>query len=78
MAPPLRQTRSVQLLQNLATFRRGSSAADVSHYNVQKVFDVYANLDNRDLGGVASDVYKIVHEVESKCLGDANRCSRPG
>jgi multidrug efflux pump subunit AcrB len=57
---------SVQLLQNLATFRRGSSAADVSHYNVQKVFDVYVNLDNRDLGGVASDVYKIVHQVESK------------
>ena len=57
---------SVQLLQNLATFRRGSSAADVSHYNVQKVFDVYANVDNRDLGGVASDVYKIVHGVESK------------
>ena len=28
----------------------------ISHYNVQPVFDVYANVDGRDLGGVADDV----------------------
>jgi multidrug efflux pump subunit AcrB len=56
---------SVQLLQNLATIRRGSSVADVSHYNVQNVFDVYANVDNRDLGGVASEVDKIIAKIRS-------------
>ena len=56
---------SVQLLQNLATIRRGTSVADVTHYNVQNVFDVYANVDNRDLGGVATDVDKIIAKIKS-------------
>ena len=30
-----------------------SAAEIVNHYNVQPVFDVYANVDRRDLGGVA-------------------------
>jgi len=44
---------SAQLLSNLATLQRGVSTALVSHYNVQPVFDVYANVDERDLGSVA-------------------------
>lgn len=42
-----------QLPSNLATFGRGSSTALVSHYNVQPVFDVYANVDRTDLGTLA-------------------------
>jgi multidrug efflux pump subunit AcrB len=57
---------SAQLLQNLATIRRGTSAADVTHYNVQNVFDVYANVDNRDLGSVAGAVDRILKRVSSK------------
>ena len=38
----------------------------VNHYNVQPVFDVYANVDRRDLGGVATDVYRVVKEVTPK------------
>ncbi len=34
----------------------------VNHYNVQPVFDVYANVDRRDLGGVGAEVEKIVRE----------------
>ena len=55
-----------QLLSNLAEFSRGTSAALVSHYNVQPVFDVFANVQQRDLGGVAGDVEKIVQEVTPK------------
>ena len=40
-----------QLLSNLADVERGVAPAIVNHYNVQPVFDVYANLDRRDLGG---------------------------
>jgi multidrug efflux pump subunit AcrB len=57
---------NIQLLRNLATFGRGSSVAIVNHYNVQPLFDVYANNYNRDLGGIASDVKKIVAEVQRK------------
>jgi multidrug efflux pump subunit AcrB len=35
----------------------------VSHYNVQPVFDVYANVDQRDLGSVAREVQKILQEI---------------
>jgi multidrug efflux pump subunit AcrB len=36
----------------------------VNHYNVQPVFDVYANLDRRDLGAVGKAVQKIIRQVE--------------
>ncbi len=57
---------TTQLLSNLATMRRGNSVAIVNHYNVQPVFDVYANTDQRDLGGVASDIQKVVKDMTPK------------
>jgi multidrug efflux pump subunit AcrB len=53
-------TGEMQLLGNLATLKRGTSRAIVNHYNVQPVYDVYANVDERDLGGVANDIDKIL------------------
>ena len=53
-----------QLLSNLATVRRGYAPVIVNHYNVWPVFDVYANTDRRDLGGVGTDVEKIMREEE--------------
>jgi multidrug efflux pump subunit AcrB len=55
-----------QLLQNLAQLKRTATMAIVNHYNVQPVIDVYANVDRRDLGGVATDVYRVVEEVTPK------------
>ena len=49
-----------QLLQNVATVRRRSQLAVVSHYNVQPVFDVYANVQGRDLGSVAREVDRLI------------------
>jgi multidrug efflux pump subunit AcrB len=51
---------SSQLLGNLATFRRDASPIIIDHYSIQPVFDVYADVDNRDLGGVASQIQKIM------------------
>ena len=53
-----------QLLGNLASVERRTSPAVVSHYNVQPVFDVYANVQGRDLGGVARDVDKVLAKVK--------------
>jgi multidrug efflux pump subunit AcrB len=55
-----------QLLSNLVGVRRGVGPEIVNHYNVQPVFDVYANVDRRDLGSVGSAVEKIVAEVSPK------------
>ncbi len=55
-----------QLLSNLATLRRGTSTAIVNHYNVQPVFDIYANVDQRDLGGVAKQTDKIMKDIGKK------------
>jgi len=53
-----------QLLGNLATFRRDESPIIIDHYNIQPTFDIYADIDQRDLGGVASDIRKIVADAE--------------
>ena len=58
--------RRPQLLNNLATVNRTTSAGMVSHYNVQPTLDVMASVQNRDLAGVASDVDKILADVQSK------------
>jgi multidrug efflux pump subunit AcrB len=55
----------VQLFGNLATMRRQDAMGVVSHYNVAPVMDVYASNDQRDLGGVATDIDKIVASEKS-------------
>jgi len=52
-----------QLLTNVATVRRRTQMAVVSHYNVQPVFDVFANVQGRDLGAVAADVDRAVEQI---------------
>jgi multidrug efflux pump subunit AcrB len=49
-----------QLLGNLATFRRTTTPLSLNHYNVQPVFDVFANVQGTDLGTVARAVDGIV------------------
>ncbi|WP_375501385.1 efflux RND transporter permease subunit [uncultured Nostoc sp.] len=64
--PVANGSNSSQLLSNLAVVKRGKAAAVVNHYNVQPVFNIYANVQGRDLGGVASDIYKIVGQFQQK------------
>jgi multidrug efflux pump subunit AcrB len=52
-----------QLLRNMATIDRSPSNAVVSHYNVRAVIDIYATPQDRDLGGVAADVQKVLKDT---------------
>jgi CzcA family heavy metal efflux pump len=52
-----------QLLSNLADLRRTVSPANVNHYNVQPLYDVYANVQGRDLAAVSTDVQKAIDAV---------------
>ena len=38
----------------------------VNHYNIQPVIDIYAAAQDRDLGGVASDVRRVVDQFKSQ------------
>src|SRR6266511_1702012 len=55
-----------QLLSNLATLERREVPAVLSHSNVQPVFDVYANVQDRDLGSVAAAVQQIAADLRPK------------
>ena len=55
---------AVQMLSNLASVERTDTPVIVNHYNVWPVFDVYANVDRRDLGGVGRGVERIMREEE--------------
>ncbi|WNC91843.1 efflux RND transporter permease subunit [Paraburkholderia sp. FT54] len=51
------------LLGALSTLTRVSQQAVVSHYNVQPVLDIFASAQGRDLGGVATDVNRLVEQI---------------
>jgi multidrug efflux pump subunit AcrB len=57
---------TAQLLSNLVDVRRSYGPVIVNHYNVAPVFDVYSNVDRRDLGGVGREVEAIVRDEQSK------------
>jgi multidrug efflux pump subunit AcrB len=51
---------SNQILGGIASFSREPSAAVVSHYNIMPAYDIYASVQDRDLGAVAGDVQKVL------------------
>jgi multidrug efflux pump subunit AcrB len=55
---------STQLLSNLVSVHRAYTPVIVNHYNVWPVFDVYANVDRRDLGAVGRQVERIMRDEE--------------
>lgn len=65
---PLTSSRSegVQLLSNVATVARGVTPEVANHTNVQPVFDVYANVQGRDLGSVAAEINRVIDELRGE------------
>lgn len=55
---------TTQLLSNLVSVKRDNAPVIVNHYNVWPVYDVYANVDRRDLGGVGRAVERIMRDEE--------------
>jgi multidrug efflux pump subunit AcrB len=54
----------VQLLGNLARITPIGTPGVVTHGNIMPLFDIYVSAEGRDLGGVLSDVQKIVASME--------------
>jgi multidrug efflux pump subunit AcrB len=54
------------LMASLVSMKRGTGMAEVSHYNVAPVLDIYGSFDGRDLGGVSRDINKIIKSASRK------------
>jgi multidrug efflux pump subunit AcrB len=63
---PDARANATQFLGNVASFKRATTAEAVDHYDIRPVYDIEAALDRRDLGGVAGDIQKIIHEYKDK------------
>ncbi len=53
-------------LSNIATIRRVNIPAEIAHYNIARVNDVYVNVSGRDVGSVAADVEKALAEIPAE------------
>jgi multidrug efflux pump subunit AcrB len=60
------RTGPPQLLANVAAITHATTPMVSSHYNVQPVLDVYGGVQDRDLGGVATEVDRIVKEARGQ------------
>ena len=49
-----------EILADVASITRANEMAVLTHYNIRRVVDVYAAVQDRDLGGAARDIARIV------------------
>jgi multidrug efflux pump subunit AcrB len=54
------------LLSNVATLKRDGVPTNLNQTNIQPVYDIYASVQGRDLGGVANDIGKIVTDLQKQ------------
>src|ERR1700720_4663692 len=54
------------MLSNVATFKRDKVPTNSNQTNIQPVFEVYASVQGRDLGGVAADINKVTTRVQKE------------
>ncbi len=62
IAPPSMGGRPIQTLANLASIRPGAEMAEISHYDIAPVIDIYGNAVNTDLRSVSDRIAKIVDQ----------------
>lgn len=54
------------LLSNVTTFRRSTIPTNANQANVQPVYEVYASVQGRDLGSVASEISKVTADLQKQ------------
>jgi multidrug efflux pump subunit AcrB len=55
-----------EILGDVASTSRGAGLAIVSHYNIQRVIDIFGSVQDRDLGAVARDMDRIIEASRKK------------
>lgn len=59
----LNTASSPQILDALGEIKRGVEPVVESHYNAQPIIDIYASVQDRDLGGVAREINRIISKT---------------
>jgi CzcA family heavy metal efflux pump len=59
-------TTMPQVLGNLTQLNVNVEPALITHYNNQPMIDVYASVEGRDLGGVDTDIQKVLKDFDKK------------
>jgi multidrug efflux pump subunit AcrB len=54
------------MLSNVATLKRDKVPTNTNQTNIQEVYDVYASVQGRDLGGVAADINKVTTQLQKE------------
>ena len=54
--------KTPEILADVAAISRSTEPPIISHYNTRRTLDIYANVQDRDLGSVARDVTRIVDQ----------------
>ncbi len=54
-----------EILGDVVSTSRRAEMAVVSHYNIQRAIDIFGNVQDRDLGGVATDINRIVDKARA-------------
>ena len=52
--------KSPEILADVASITRSSEMAVLNHYDIRRVVDIYASVQDRDLGAVGSEIARIV------------------
>ena len=55
-----------ETLSNVATLSRELMQTLITHSNIQRTFDIYANVQDRDLGLIEADLKQILPEFQSR------------
>jgi multidrug efflux pump subunit AcrB len=63
-----------QVLEALASVKRETHMAVVSHYNVQPVIDIFGAVQGRDLGSVARDMQPILDQAQKELPRARDSC----
>jgi multidrug efflux pump subunit AcrB len=66
VTPTTVPTAQVTRLGDIATVRPGSTMNAINHYTIQRVVDVNANVEGRDLGSVAAEIKQAIAEVQKE------------
>jgi len=65
-SPNSANSSAPQLLSNLASFKLTKTQQVINHYNVQPTLDIFANVQDRDLGGVSHDINQILEGYQKQ------------
>ena len=56
-----------EILADVASITRSNEMAVLNHYNIRRVVDIYASVQDRDLGGAGRDITRIVDANRGIC-----------